>query len=94
LLLHQQLLSLLISKGLFTRDEILEHIESALLAAEEMNSTLDAARRDGADELSMTAVRAHLESLRITLEIRHPERMAIRTRGDSTHGGAGRAGIC
>jgi hypothetical protein len=72
LLLHQQLLSLLISKGLFTRDEILEHIESALLAAEEMNSTLDAARRDGADELSMTAVRAHLESLRITLEIRHP----------------------
>jgi hypothetical protein len=72
LLLHQQLLSLLISKGLFSRDEILEHVESTLLAAEELHSLLDAARRGGADELSVSAVRVHLESLRMTLETRHP----------------------
>ena len=38
ILLHQQLLSLLILKGLFNREEILEHLDSTLLAAEEMQS--------------------------------------------------------
>jgi hypothetical protein len=68
ILLHQQLLSLLILKGLFNREEILEHLDSTLLAAEEM----PAARIGGADELSVPAVRAYLESLRTTLEVRHP----------------------
>jgi hypothetical protein len=72
ILLHQQLLSLLILKGLFNREEILEHLDSALLAAEEMQSNLAAARIGGADELSVPVVRAYLESLRTTLEIRHP----------------------
>ena len=72
ILLHQQLLSLLISKGLFNREEILEHLDSTLLAAEITQSNLDAARLRGADELSVPAVRAHLELLRTTLELRHP----------------------
>ncbi len=72
LLLHQELLSLLILKGIVSRDEILEHLESTMLAAEQMQSSLEAAKRGGADELSLPAVRAHLESLRTTLEIRHP----------------------
>ena len=72
ILLHQQLLSLLILKGLFNREEILEHLDSTLLAAEEMQSNLAAARIGGADELSVPAVRAHLESLRTILEVRHP----------------------
>ncbi len=72
LLLHQQLLSLLISRQLFSRDEILEHLDSTLLAAEELHSDLEAASKNGAEKLSASAVRAHLESLRITLEIRHP----------------------
>jgi hypothetical protein len=72
LLLHQQLFSLLILKDIFTPEEILEHLDSTLLAAEQMHSNLDAAKPDGADELSFRAVRAHLESLRTTLEIRHP----------------------
>jgi hypothetical protein len=72
LLLHRQLLSLFISKGIFSRDEILEHVDAALLAAEELHSLLEAAKRGGADELSVSAVRVHLESLRMTLETRHP----------------------
>jgi hypothetical protein len=72
LLLHQQLLSLLILKRLFSPEEILEHLDSTLLAAEEMHSHLDAAKPGGADELSFHAVRAHLISLRTTLENRHP----------------------
>jgi hypothetical protein len=72
ILLHQQLFSLLISKGIFNREEILEHLDSTLLSAEILQSHLDAAKLGGADELSVPSVRAHLESLRTTLEARHP----------------------
>jgi hypothetical protein len=52
--------------------EILEHLDSTLLAAEITQSNLDAARLGDADELSVPAVRVHLELLRTTLELRHP----------------------
>ena len=58
--------------GLFNREEILEHLDSTLLSAEILQSHLDAAKLGGADELSVPSVRAHLEFLRTTLEVRHP----------------------
>jgi hypothetical protein len=71
LLLHQELLSLLITKGVFTRDEILEHLDSTLLAAEESQALLEAASSGGAEEFSVPAVRSHLELLRMQMQTRH-----------------------
>lgn len=72
LLLHERLLDLIIDKKILSRDEVLEHVESVLLSAEELQSSLDAAQSKAAAELSLRAVRSHIEGIRLGLEVRHP----------------------
>ena len=71
-LLYQEILELMMRKGYFTRDEVIECLDSAVLAAEQLQSALDAGKSKKSGELSVPAAIAILESLRITLETRHP----------------------
>ena len=72
LLPHERLLDLLIEKKILSREEIFEYVESVLLSAEELQSSLDAEGSRAARELSLRAVRSHIEGIRLALEVRHP----------------------
>jgi hypothetical protein len=54
-LLHQELLELMMRKGIVTRDEVIEHLDSTVFAAEKLRAALDAAKAVESGELPFRA---------------------------------------
>ena len=66
------LLSLLLKKGLLTRDEMFELLETTQLSLEQLQSHFAALSRRQEFEDHLKAARFRIEEIRIILDKRHP----------------------
>jgi hypothetical protein len=70
--LDMHLLSLLLKKGILTRDEMFELLETAQLSLEQLQSHFEASPTRQEFEDHLKAARFRIEEIRIALNIRHP----------------------
>ncbi len=70
--LNQNLLSLLLTKGILNRGDVFELLETTLLSLEQLQSHFAAAPKRQKFEGYLKAARFQLEATRIALNIRHP----------------------
>jgi hypothetical protein len=70
--LTDRLLSLLLIKGLLSREEVFELLDTTLLSLEQLQSHFAAAPSRQSIEDHLKAARFRIEEIRIGLNIRHP----------------------
>jgi hypothetical protein len=71
-LLNQNLISLLLTKGVLNRGEAFELLDTTLLSLEQVQSHFAAVSRRQEFEGHLKAARFRIEETRIALNIRHP----------------------
>jgi hypothetical protein len=71
-LLNQNLISLLLAKGVLKRDEVFDLLDTTLLSLEQLQSHIAAASQMQEFEGHLKAARFRIEETRIVLNMRHP----------------------